>query len=212
MRVPTNVSLRLSQVRVAALTLLLVVFLLGLIAATNPHAQIPVVSQVVCAVKGDSWHERVSFFDPQTGCYESQEEQTRRKAAEEAEEQRQRDVDDAAREEERRRQDALADEAEDRRRRAYREACAERGGYIEADDTAVGAFGWDSCLVDYPGWPEEFVALLEDGTFDQERAQREREQCERQEENAQRAEASGEPWSDPPKYYERTGVCTPGTR
>jgi hypothetical protein len=44
-----------------------IVAALGLWAAYDAHANIPFISQVVCSLKGGSWHEAGLFND--AGCY-----------------------------------------------------------------------------------------------------------------------------------------------
>lgn len=43
---------------------------LGAVAWENPHAQVPVMSKLVCAVKGGAWYAGDGFGNP-AGCYEA---------------------------------------------------------------------------------------------------------------------------------------------
>ncbi|MGH9194244.1 MAG: hypothetical protein ACRD1T_00710, partial [Acidimicrobiia bacterium] len=69
---------------------------------------------------------------------------------------------------------------------------------------------YEVCRIDYPGWEGQRVALNRDGSFDQETADTERENCRSNAEDARISAEDGYPWSEQPKYYERTGICTPG--
>jgi hypothetical protein len=84
----------------------------------------------------------------------------------------------------------------------YKVACLERGGYISE-------FG--NCIVDYPGWPAQRVAIYYDGSWNADRAEQERKTCELEEEAADIGEQSGFPWSIRPEYHTITGVCARGT-
>lgn len=101
---------------------------------------------------------------------------------------------------------ALAEtEEQSRRESQFQEACRQRGGRAE-----IGSFF--TCWIDYPGWPDERVALNDDGSFDEEEAELERENCEIRKQDADAAREEGRPWSEEPRYYPETGICTPGRR
>lgn len=41
--------------------------------ATDPHAQVPVLSEVVCSIKGESWMEGSAGLGTPAGCYRTPE-------------------------------------------------------------------------------------------------------------------------------------------
>ena len=59
--------------RIVVYTILGVALLtaLGYSAAANPHTNIPVVSPLVCGLKGGVWVDQNGLLEPPTGCYES---------------------------------------------------------------------------------------------------------------------------------------------
>lgn len=121
----------------------------------------------------------------------------------EAEEERQRqeaaaEADRESREEDQRR----AEEAEQQQQQAFANGCAAHAGYVD---------GYGSCVVDYPGWQSQLVALNPDGSFDEALAGYNRDECELQLQDAQRSAEEGFPRSELPIYHEDSGVCIPGT-
>lgn len=84
----------------------------------------------------------------------------------------------------------------------YAAACKAHNGY-------TGDSG--NCVVDYPGWSHQRVAIQEDGAWDVDRAESERRQCEMSKADADAAEKNGRPWTTPPQYHPDTGVCSRGS-
>lgn len=117
----------------------------------------------------------------------------------EAEEQAEREAEE--RERQRQEEKAAAAEAKRLQLERFAEACAALGG--EADDL--------SCTVDYPGWPDMYVPMDENGQLIPNDVSANRETCATAIEDAQVSAQDGFPWAELPRFYEDSGVCTFGS-
>jgi hypothetical protein len=106
---------------------------------------------------------------------------------EERDRQRQEDADAAA-------------EAERLRAERFAAGCAGVGGEVDGL----------SCTVDYPGWPDMFVPLDDNGELIEEDVATNRADCANALEDARISAQDGYPWSELPQFYEESGVCTFG--
>ncbi len=97
---------------------------------------------------------------------------------------------------------AAAEAAEAAQRTTYRNACQSRGGHVS---------GGGTCLVDYPGWSAQIVAVRADGSFDTAQAEMNRQDCDTATADAALSAQDGFPWSQLPEYHSDTGVCVLGS-
>lgn len=98
--------------------------------------------------------------------------------------------------------EAAAAEREAAREAQFADSCTQLGGRIDAG-------GW--CLIDYPGWPDEVIPLLEDGRLDEEQAGYNEEDCALAAEDARLSAEEGYPWQELPVFHVDTGVCLFGS-
>ncbi|QXC60774.1 hypothetical protein KSP35_21015 [Aquihabitans sp. G128] len=119
-------------------------------------------------------------------------------AADRAEAERQAQEEADQRQAEQDEQDRLAEQEEADRIAAYAASCKEHGGHVDEQD---------ECRVDYPGYEDQAVAILDDGSFDQATADANRSDCETASEDARLGSEEGVPWSQQPEYHADSGVC-----
>lgn len=88
-------------------------------------------------------------------------------------------------------------------KQTYAASCQQHNGYVDKHGL---------CVVDYPGWISEPVAIKVDGTWDAYIADLNRSDCEPNIKTAMDDAAKGQTWSIPPQYHPDTGICVNGER
>jgi hypothetical protein len=117
-----------------------------------------------------------------------------------AEAQEQADREAAERQRQQQEEEAAAAEAERQQLAHFAQTCEAIGG--EADGLG--------CTVDYPGWPDMYVPMDENGELIAEDVAANRDDCATGLEDAQISSDEGYPWSELPVFHEDSGVCTYG--
>jgi hypothetical protein len=118
-----------------------------------------------------------------------------------AEAQEQADREAAERQRQQQEEEAAAAEAERQQLEHFAQACEAVGGEAEG----LG------CTVDYPGWPDMYVPMDDNGELIADDVAANREDCATGLEDAQISADEGYPWSELPQFHEDSGVCTYGT-